>query len=311
MKNIAFVKNKSRIVAAAVSLAVLCSTCIAPLSADAVKTSAVNLKAGSVTIKVNGTALSASGKTAPVKKGSGILAPAKKLASALGAKYSRKGKKATLKKGKAKLVFTLGKSKAKLNGKTVKLKTTTVKKGGMPMVEAATTALKLGFKTASYVSDKNTLYIASSKLTGKLVINEVCSYNKTCFVDENNKHSDWVEIYNGTYEAIDLNGYYMTDKAEKPTKAKITGGTTVIRSGGYAIMVLSGNSVVISTKYPHLNFRLSKEGGETVYLMAKDGSTIIDKVQVPALDADKTYGRSPNGSGSFKLINSPTPGKAN
>ena len=114
-----------------------------------------------------------------------------------------------------------------------------------------------------------------------------------------------------TYEDIDLSGYYMTDKAEKPTKAKIAGGNTVVRSGNYAIMVLSGNSVVISTKYPHLNFRLSKEGGETVYLMSKDGKTVLDKILVPALDADVTYGRIPDGSGDFKVIKNPTPGKAN
>ena len=297
----------------------LCSVCIAPLSANAVSGSSdfgssmkmTGLKASAVTIKVNGTALSAAGKTAPVKKGSAILAPAKNLASALGAKYSKKGSKATLKSGKKKLVFTVGKNKASLSGKSVKLKAKTIKKAGMPMIDAATTAKNLGFKTASYVSDKNTLYIAKSLLTGNLAINEICSYNKTCFVDENNKHSDWIEIYNGTYEDIDLSGYYMTDKAEKPTKAKIAGGNTVVRSGNYAIMVLSGNSVVISTKYPHLNFRLSKEGGETVYLMSKDGKTVLDKILVPALDADVTYGRIPDGSGDFKVIKNPTPGKAN
>ena len=78
--------------------------------------------------------------------------------------------------------------------------------GKSSLIDAITTAKKLGYKTAKYVADKNTLYIASAVLSGKLVINEVCSTNKTGFVDENNKHSDWIEIYNGTYEDIDLNG---------------------------------------------------------------------------------------------------------
>jgi len=274
-------------------------------------TAKVSLSATKVTVKVNGSALATSSKLTPVKSGSTVLAPAKQLAKKLGAKYTKKNKNVTIKKGSKKLVFTVGKKTAKLGKKNVKLKAKTKLTAKMPMIDAIATAKNLGFKTADYVASANTLYIASSALNGKLLINEVCSTNKNGFIDENNKHSDWIEIYNGTYEDIDLNGYYMTDKAEKPTKAKITGSHTVVKSGEYLILVCSGNSIVISTQYTHLNFRIDKDLPETVFLIKPDGKTVVDKVDVPALPVDASYGRSPNAGDSFKIFNAPTPGKAN
>lgn len=297
-----------RLVAIFAATSLILSTCALPSINSTAK---VSLSATKVTVKVNGSALTTSSKLAPVKSGSTVLAPAKQLAKKLGAKYSKKGKKVTVKKGAKKLVFTVGKKTAKLKTKTVKLKAKTKLIAKMPMIDAVATAKNLGFTTADYMASANTLYISSSALNGKLIINEVCSTNKTGFVDENNKHSDWIEIYNGTYEDVDLNGYYMTDKAEKPTKAKITGSNTVVRSGEYIIMVCSGNSIVISTQYTHLNFRINKDMPETVFLIKPDGKTIVDKVDVPALPVDASYGRSPDVTGTFKIINSPTPGKAN
>lgn len=303
-------KNAKRLTSLLALTTLVFSLCTVPAVESS---SAMSLSAAKVTVKVDGSNLVVSSKLTPRKSGSTVLVPAKQFAKKIGAKYkyAKKSKKVTLTKGSSKLVFTVGKKTAKAKTKTVKLKAKTKIVSKMPMVDAITTSKNLGYKTADYVASSNTLYIATAALTGKVVINEVCSTNKTGFVDENNKHSDWIEIYNGTYEDVDLNGYYMTDKAEKPTKAKITGSNTVVKSGEYIIMVCSGNSIVLSTHYTHLNFRIDKDLPETVFLIQPDGKTVVDQVDVPALPVDASYGRSPDATGAFQVFNSPTPGKAN
>ncbi len=59
----------------------------------------------------------------------------------------------------------------------------------------------------------------------------------------------------------------------------------------------------------HTNFKLSASG-ETLALYDDNGQ-IIDKVDLPALRTDVSYGRYPNGIGDFKLLSQPTPEKEN
>ncbi|MBX9850490.1 MAG: CotH kinase family protein, partial [Cytophagaceae bacterium] len=62
--------------------------------------------------------------------------------------------------------------------------------------------------------------------------------------------------------------------------------------------------------YLHTNFSLNAGSGETVTL-ANPSNTIINSVFVPALQANNTYGRFPNGGASFSLLNPPTPNANN
>lgn len=58
-------------------------------------------------------------------------------------------------------------------------------------------------------------------LTGRtaVVINEIQSSNDQTFLDENGESPDWVELYNGDATNVNLSGWILTDKADKPKKA--------------------------------------------------------------------------------------------
>ena len=60
-----------------------------------------------------------------------------------------------------------------------------------------------------------------SKSIGQLVINEVCSKNDSVILDEYGESSDWIEIYNGGSEAVNIGGYYLSDDATLLTKSLI------------------------------------------------------------------------------------------
>lgn len=52
----------------------------------------------------------------------------------------------------------------------------------------------------------------------QLVINEVMSSNGITIKDEDGEYSDWIEIYNGQQNTIDLNGYGLSDDSSSPFK---------------------------------------------------------------------------------------------
>jgi Lamin Tail Domain len=66
----------------------------------------------------------------------------------------------------------------------------------------------------------NLLYAQSG-----LVINEFVANNINTYRDENNNFNDWIEIYNGTGNAIDIGGMYLSDDATGNSKWQIPPGS--------------------------------------------------------------------------------------
>ncbi len=59
----------------------------------------------------------------------------------------------------------------------------------------------------------------------------------------------------------------------------------------------------------HTSFKISNEG-ETL-ILSKPDSTVVDSVSPVILPADISYGRKPDGTGTWYYFASPTPGSAN
>lgn len=60
----------------------------------------------------------------------------------------------------------------------------------------------------------------------------------------------------------------------------------------------------------HVSFRLSLKG-ESLAVVDRDGQTLIDVVQFGSLTQDLSYGRNPDGSGTWRLLPDATPGQPN
>ncbi|NDW12737.1 T9SS C-terminal target domain-containing protein [Bacteroides sp. 214] len=145
-----------------------------------------------------------------------------------------------------------------------------------------------------------------------LFINEISASN-AIFVDNAFKYEDWVEIYNGSDESIDLAGYYFSNVESNLKLWQIPSddnGSTIVPAHGYAILWCS--------KAPergvmHTNFKLPKTGG-TLYL-SKDkedgGIEIIDEVTYPVHTEYTSHGRYPDGSETLVYFDYPTFKKAN
>ena len=135
----------------------------------------------------------------------------------------------------------------------------------------------------------------------KIVINEICSSNRASLATEDYKYYDWIELYNPSDKNVNLKNYGISDKEDKLFRYKCP--SVIIESKGYFIIYFekdyTGKDKLVA------DFGIS-DTGETIYLTMPNGTT-IDKVELPSLKEDITYGRYNN---EFKVLN-PSPNKEN
>ncbi len=134
-------------------------------------------------------------------------------------------------------------------------------------------------------------------VTGDLVINELAAVNTTTQADQNGEFDDWIELYNNTSSPIVLDGYYLSDDGNDLTQWAFPTGTTI--NGNDFIIIWADNDITQAGL--HANFKLSSSG-ETVYL--SDASiNLLDETTFGLQTTDITWGRYPNGVGSFISMN--------
>ncbi len=104
---------------------------------------------------------------------------------------------------------------------------------------------------------------------------------------------DWLELYNASPEAVDLSGYGLSDRPDKPRKWQFPEGTT-IAPDGYLSVFLVGTEGGSAGDYLTAPFALSNEGGYTLTLSDPAGG-ILDAMYVPQQYSGVSYGRSTGG----------------
>lgn len=140
-----------------------------------------------------------------------------------------------------------------------------------------------------------------------LVINELMASNTETTADETGAFEDWIELYNRGTEAIFLGDYFLTDNRNIPGKWPLP--RTDLAAGDY-LLIWADNDPEDGAEN-HATFRLSAAGEEVaLFRRNADAFTVTDMVVFPALDADESYARVPNGTGDFASHFS-TPGSNN
>jgi Na+-transporting methylmalonyl-CoA/oxaloacetate decarboxylase gamma subunit len=142
-----------------------------------------------------------------------------------------------------------------------------------------------------------------------LRFNEILVLNDSSAVDDFGMHTAWIEIFNPTYNSINIGGYYLTDDLSNPTKYWIPTGdpATKIPARNYTVFWADNKP---TRGIFHLNFDL--EEAKTVALYSADGKTLIDKIELPAEHKpDITFGRPNNESDEWMYLEKSTPGANN
>ena len=141
----------------------------------------------------------------------------------------------------------------------------------------------------------------------KLVINEIQVGNIDQYIDYSYNYGAWVEFYNPTPQNILLDGFYVTDDKEDPTKFQLPTGTGVVKSGGYKAIFFDHNAAdgtFGDTAYKQVRFKLQNDGG-TIYLFDKDG-TKIASADYPELITRCSWARTQDGGNEWGWTGEPT-----
>jgi hypothetical protein len=129
---------------------------------------------------------------------------------------------------------------------------------------------------------------AAGHVSGSVQITEFMAVNNTGLDDEDRDESDWIEIYNAGPGPANLEGWYLTDKADNLTKWKFPAVT--LAADAYLVVFASGKDRRDPAHELHTNFRLSGSG-EYLGLVRPDGVTVASEfAPFPIQAPDVSYG---------------------
>jgi hypothetical protein len=156
-------------------------------------------------------------------------------------------------------------------------------------------------------------------------VNELSAGNDM-LVNELFKKDDWVELYNTTDVDLNVNGLYISDNADKPTKYQISAPTdkaAIIPAHGHLIVWCSKRE---AQSQIHANFKLGNDEGALVLISSSDEfvannsayfdanpqmKEFADTLHYGPMAYDQTVGRFPDGGNSYYLFNHQTISYAN
>lgn len=146
----------------------------------------------------------------------------------------------------------------------------------------------------------------------RLVINEVMTNNETDVVDQYGNHNAWIEINNNSYAIVDIRNCYLTNN-----RAVLNKNLSVPERTAMMYSIPKGN---ITTKMEpkqqvsfwcdghdkrgvfFTNFTLNSGESTWIGLYDANGTTLIDSLTVPVLQADQSYALKVDGKRSEGCI---------
>lgn len=155
------------------------------------------------------------------------------------------------------------------------------------------------------------IFLITNVLSAQILINEYSCANATSAGDPDffGQMEDWIELYNPTGSAVNLNGYYLSDKATNPLKFRVPGSIS-IPAGGYLMVYASGRNQIAGGSEIHTNFKLTQTKHEKIILSNPSG-TAIDILTIKNHQLLHSRGRVTSGAGTWGVFLNPTPNAPN
>ena len=136
-------------------------------------------------------------------------------------------------------------------------------------------------------------FVYTTNYSQQLYINEIMPSNDTTVADFNGNFSDWIELFNSSASAINLQGYFLTDNENDSTKWVFP--NIMIDANSFLIIWASLNDTVYPNGEIHTNFKLSSSG-EVLSLYSPLDTSLIDQFDSISIANNYSYGRFPDGA---------------
>ena len=140
-----------------------------------------------------------------------------------------------------------------------------------------------------------------------LFINEIAP-GGTTHTDESGSFEDWVEIYNGGTETVNLGGLFFSDSYSNPTKWQIS-QPYFLEAGDFVVLFTDNDPEEGGL---HADFSLSASGEEIVLAQSINNNiVVIDSVSFSEVPFQTSYGRATDGADEFVIFGEVTPNESN
>ena len=138
-----------------------------------------------------------------------------------------------------------------------------------------------------------------------VLINEFMSARQRVIADEDGDHEDWIELYNCTNQPINLEGWALSDRYDRPEQWRFP--AVEIPAQGFLLVWASGKdrNDFSNDQALHTNFRIAASG-EPLLLSDADGR-LIDEIPPLALGAHEVAGRHPDGDPHVSILADASP----
>ncbi|MDR0435847.1 MAG: lamin tail domain-containing protein, partial [Propionibacteriaceae bacterium] len=134
-----------------------------------------------------------------------------------------------------------------------------------------------------------------------LVLNEISPSANGAVVGPSGTPTEYVELFNGTTEPVDLYNYGLSDRDDE---VRWVFPRVTIEPGAYLVLYLTG----VRAEGLNVDFRLTSGGGETVSLTAPNGR-VIDAVKTVPVASNQVLAR--DAAGAWVVSELITPGHPN
>ncbi len=151
------------------------------------------------------------------------------------------------------------------------------------------------------------LFILAGNLRAQVALNEIMPVNNETLADEDGDYEAWLELYNYSDDPYHLLAHGLSNDPEDPWMWLFP--DTTIHPGEFMLVWLSGKDRSRSGSPLHTDFSLSKTG-TTIRLTTFQG-VLVDAAEAPTMPSDHSWGRYPDGTGTFRIFTQPTPGEPN
>lgn len=130
-------------------------------------------------------------------------------------------------------------------------------------------------------------------------INEILVVNEQNFQDDYGVHNAWVELFNTSFATVNVEGCFLTNDRNNPTKYPIPKGDvlTQVKPRQHTLFWADG---MPNRGTFHVNFTLDPTKENYIALYDSNGKTLIDEVVIPAGQiADHSFAREMDGKNKW------------
>ncbi len=175
-----------------------------------------------------------------------------------------------------------------------------------PLIEGCTSFNAINYDSSATVENGTCEF---GEFNG-LMINEYSASNCDNNGSNCGNYDDWIELYNNSNEAIDLQGYFLSDKIGNIFKWQFP-NSTILNPGEHIIIYAGGldPSLVISDNTT--SFKLSQTKTGEYIILADPTGNILDYLQLNRHQLNHSVGRASDASSLWSMFTEPTPNSPN